>query len=122
VDLNLELIHYLGATLGVEVKFVLQSSLGVEGSGSELLVKACEKIGADTYLAASASKKFTDAERFLCAGITLQFYRFVPPVYPQLWGHFVENLSYLDLLLNCGEKSREIILKHNAGPDDPLQG
>ena len=35
---------------------------------------------------------------------------FRPPVYPQLWGDFIYNLSALDLLLNCGPKSREIVL------------
>ena len=41
------------------------------------------------------------------------FYRFKPPVYPQLWGNFIENLSYIDLLFNCGEKSRKILVRHN---------
>ncbi|MFW6138080.1 MAG: WbqC family protein [Spirochaetota bacterium] len=38
------------------------------------------------------------------------FTGFRPPVYPQLWGELIYNLSTLDLLLNCGgPKSREII-------------
>ncbi|MCP4666272.1 MAG: WbqC family protein [Deltaproteobacteria bacterium] len=35
-----------------------------------------------------------------------------PPVYPQLWGRFIPNLSVFDLLFNCGPKGSSII---NAG-------
>jgi hypothetical protein len=42
-------------------------------------------------------------------GIDLVFANFHPPVYPQLWGEFVYNLSTLDLLFNCGPKSGEIV-------------
>ncbi len=115
IDLNLKLIRYLAATLGVVEKFVLQSSLRIQGSGSALLVSICQELGADTYITSLPSAKFLDPEVFDSAGITVSFYRFVPPVYPQLWGPFLENLSYIDLLFDCGEKSRDVMLKLNAG-------
>ena len=43
-------------------------------------------------------------------GIEITRADFRPPVYPQLWGDFIYNLSVLDLLLNCGPKSREIVV------------
>ncbi len=39
--------------------------------------------------------------------VTVVDYR--PPIYHQLYGDFVENLSGLDLLFNEGERSREIL-------------
>lgn len=55
--------------------------------------------------------KYLDLEKFRAGGIQLGFARFQPPVYPQLWGDFRYNLSVLDLLLNCGPKSLEIIAR-----------
>jgi hypothetical protein len=43
-------------------------------------------------------------------GIEITRSNFRPPVYPQLWGDFIYNLSTLDLLLNCGPKSRDIVI------------
>ena len=42
-------------------------------------------------------------------GIDLARVNYHPVVYPQLWGEFIYNLSTLDLLLNCGPKSKEIV-------------
>ena len=50
-DLNVETIQYLGETLGMGKNFIRQSSLGIEGQGTDLLVALCRAVGADTYLA-----------------------------------------------------------------------
>ena len=113
-DFNVDLIRCLGRTLGVAEKFVLQSSLGIKGRGPDLLVNACNAVGADTYAASSACRKFLNEDLFSKGGIRVAFYRFTPPVYPQLWDAFIEDLSFVDLLLNCGEKARDILLGHKA--------
>ena len=111
VDINVDVIRYLGETMGVANTFSRQSSIGIEGTGSALLVDLCRAVGGDTYLADVASKKYLDGAAFAAAGVSIAFYRYKPPVYPQLWGHFIENLSSIDLLFNCGPKSRQIIEK-----------
>ena len=113
IDLNLTAIHYLATSLGIGNKVILQSSLHVRSQGSELLAKICKEMGADGYLAPQVSKKYLDEEVFAQHEIAINFFKFIPPVYPQLWGEFIFNLSLLDLLLNCGEKSLEIIKKYN---------
>ena len=42
-------------------------------------------------------------------GIKLVYTGFKHPVYNQLWGDFVPNLSTVDLLFNEGEKSLSIL-------------
>ncbi len=37
------------------------------------------------------------------------FQAFNHPVYPQLYGDFIPNLSLLDLLFNCGPDSLKIL-------------
>ena len=113
VDLNVAAIYYLSGSLGIDNKVVLQSSLQIQSQGSELLVKICKEIGADSFLAPQVSKKYLDEKVFAQYEIGINFFKFVPPVYPQLWGEFIFNLSTLDLLLNCGGKSLEVMKKYN---------
>jgi hypothetical protein len=54
-------------------------------------------------------EKHLEPERFPASGITFSLPRFHPPIYPQLWGAFRYNLSALDLLVNCGPKSLDLI-------------
>ncbi len=109
VDLNLALIRFLMAALNLDVDLRLQSQLGVQGRGTALLVHVCEAVGARSYLAFPTLQKYLDVPQMQAAGLNVQFVPFHPPVYPQLWGDFIYNLSTLDLLLNCGPRSREIL-------------
>jgi len=40
----------------------------------------------------------------------LEFFTPPCPVYPQLWGDFIPNLSALDLALNCGPRAGDILM------------
>lgn len=114
VDLNVGLIRYLAKSLGIaNTAFLLQSELKVRGHGSDLLINVCERIGAQEYLAPAASMKYLDADLFRKHGVSIMSYSFFPPIYPQLYGKFISDLSFLDLLLTCGGKSRDIILRYN---------
>jgi hypothetical protein len=41
------------------------------------------------------------------------------PVYPQLWGDFIANLSVLDLIFNCGDAARPILNTQMTMPTCP---
>lgn len=110
IELNLDIINFLWDALSINSKICLQSELGITGKGTELIINACRHLNADTYIAFPIAAKHLDISRIEQAGIKVVFLSFNPPVYPQLWGEFIYNLSTLDMLLNCGEKSREIIL------------
>lgn len=112
-DLNIAAIYYLMGNLGIHNKVVLQSSLHIQSHGSDLLAKVSKETGADVYLTSLVSKKYLDENIFAQQGVAIRFFKFIPPVYPQLWGEFIYNLSSLDLFLNCGGKSLEIIKKYN---------
>jgi len=109
VDLNIMIIRYLKEQLGIDTPLIVQSDLGVSGKGNELLVEICRKVGSSNYLAQAAAKKYLDARLFDEAGIELKFFLPPSPVYPQLWGDFIHDLSAFDLLFNCGPKSHEIL-------------
>jgi len=88
---------------------ILQSDLGVEGNGTELLVRICERVGANRLAVFSVGERHIDLAAMKSPGIEIERLRFHPPVYPQLWGDFIYNLSALDLLMNCGPKAAGII-------------
>jgi hypothetical protein len=112
LDLNLAIISYLMNCLEIDRRLVLLSELGVTGRATQLLIEICKTVGASTFLAQSQAQKYLDADLFQQNGIKLRCFRYVAPVYPQLWGNFLAHLSTLDLIFSCGPKAREILMRH----------
>lgn len=109
-ELNEELIRSICQMLGIEnTKFIKASDINVSGSGTELLINICKEVGANTYLSGFGGAKYMDEDKFRDAGIELRYYDFKHPVYHQLWGDFIPNLSVIDLLFNEGDKSLQIL-------------
>lgn len=111
IDLNMAVIHYLMRNLRVGTKLMLLSELGATGKGTNLLVSICKSVGATTFLAQKQAGKYLEPEIFRDNGIELRLFPYAPPVYPQLWGNFLADLSTFDLLLNCGPAARDILLR-----------
>ena len=115
MDLNLTILRYLMTCFRISARMILLSELGIETSEPFLSADICTKLGADRFMAQKGAAKYLDAGRFHDAGISLEFFTPRPPVYPQLWGPFIPNLSALDLLFNCGPKCHDILLKCARG-------
>ena len=109
IDLNLKIIRHLMKHLQISARIVLLSELEIQAKEPRLSVEVCKKLGASEFLAQSSAKKYLDQEAFRKAGIGLQFFYPRPPVYPQLWGPFIPNLSAFDILFNCGPKGYDIL-------------
>jgi hypothetical protein len=109
-DFNIELLRYFCKVLGLNTQVLRQSDLGIAGGGTDLLIKICERTGADRLLIFPATEKYLDSAEMHRHGIEIRAIRFRPPVYPQLWGKFIYNLSIADMLMNCGPASRKIVL------------
>jgi hypothetical protein len=111
IDLNMVIIQYLERCLMIKTPLIRLSDLGISASGNELLIEICRKMGSSDYLAQRSAEKYLDREAFSRAGIELHFLTPPSPIYPQLWGEFIHNLSTFDLLFNCGPKSHEILCR-----------
>ena len=109
IELNRTIIDYLLRQLQIDAEIKLLSELGIQAAGNQMLVEICRRLGASTYMAQHAAAKYLDPISFDRAGIKLQFFKYSAPVYPQLWGAFISNLSVLDLLFNCGPRSHQIL-------------
>jgi len=81
---------------------------------NERLLGICVELGATHYVSGPAAKNYLDEGLFKSRGISVEWFnydRYEP--YPQLWGDFVEGLSIVDLVLNCGPVSEGIVKKGN---------
>jgi hypothetical protein len=110
IDFNLKIIRYLMKHLQIYTEVILLSELDIPAKGDQLLIEMCRKLEASQFLAQRAARKYLDADRFTEAGIQLTDVKPPSPVYPQLWGSFIPNLSALDLVLNCGSKAHDIMI------------
>lgn len=108
-DVDVGIISYVFRQLRITTKIVLLSDLAVSGKGSDLIASLCDALGASEYLAFTSARKYLDEDPFRKAGVDISFINPPAPVYPQLWGDFIPNLSVFDLLFNCGPKARDII-------------
>jgi len=111
LDLTLGLLGILTTGLGIDRELTLQSSTGVTGKGTSLLVSIARHFEAGEVVLPYGAKKSVDASLFDREGIKLCFLRYSPSQYPQFWGEFLPNLSALDLLLCCGKGGLSIIEK-----------
>jgi hypothetical protein len=110
MDLNLAAIRYLMRALAIKTELVLLSDLDVCSTGNRRLVDLCTKLGASQFMAQAPAKKFLDEKSFQDAGIEIVYINPPVPIYPQLWGEFITNLSAFDFVLNCGPKAIDILV------------
>jgi hypothetical protein len=108
-DLNISLAEAIACYLGLNTPFVKSSTLSVEAKSTELLMQIVKKVGGDIYLSGFGGVKYQEETEFAKAGIKLMYSDFNHPVYKQLWGDFIPNLSVMDLLFNAGSGALEII-------------
>jgi WbqC-like protein family len=109
VDLNLAIIGYILKYLRIGTPLLRMSRLGVSGKGVPLIFDICRRLGATQYLVQTSALAYYDAAAFASRGLELIAYHKPDNIYPQMWGDFIGNLSVLDMMFTCGEKSRDII-------------
>jgi len=110
IDFNLAIIRHLMLNLAVDTEIRQLSELNIGRAAAPLLIEICRYFNASAYLAPGAAVGHLNADFFEKEGIELITATPRAPVYPQLWGKFIPDLSAFDLLFNCGPKAREIML------------
>lgn len=109
-ELNIYCIEGLKKLLGMEAKPAIRSSeLDLPSDPNLRLVEICRYFGADTYLAGPGGRSYMDLSIFSENNIRVLFQDFHHPVYPQCFGEFIPCLSVVDMLMNCGPDSLEIM-------------
>jgi hypothetical protein len=109
--LNMTLLKWVMQQLDIYTPIMRLSNLPVQGHKSELLIAACQAVGADTYLSGPGGRDYMDLALFEAAEIKVLWQDFQPPTYPQLFPEagFIPNLSILDVLFCCGPETRAFL-------------
>lgn len=97
--------------LGLSNKpITLASNYDFKGEKSALVLDMCRQLGASQYIFGTKGRDYADVEAFGREGVLVQFQDYQHPVYPQLHGEFVPGLSVVDLLMNCGPDSLDVLM------------
>lgn len=110
-DLDWHVITELIKIMGIRSKIYKSSTLDIKGESNDMIINICKRFGADTYLSGIGAKNYMDLKKFENSDIEIKFQKYIHPVYRQLHpkSGFIPNLSIIDLLLNNGDESLEII-------------
>ena len=109
IRMTLDLLHFQRDMLSIDAPLYLQSKLGIESHGIDLLLDLARELDADEVVLPYFARKSVEWELFLDEEISVRFLRFDPLPHPQFWGTFIKRLSTLDLLLCCGPAGRAVI-------------
>lgn len=122
VDLNYSLNEIIMSFLEISIP-VFKSSDIVNKSPdrNQKIIDICKHHKADILYDGKAAEAFIDKELFGKNNIDVIFQDYRPALYSQLYGKFESHLSALDLLMNCGPDSREILLSSPL-PNEILHG
>jgi len=77
---------------------------------NERLIELCQHAGADCFFTGPAADNYLDHDLFAQHGISIIFQDYKHPVYPQSFDGFESHMSVLDLLMNHGPASTQILL------------
>ena len=108
-EFNEEIIRRMLKWFSISTKVVRSSEFAPEGSRSVLLSNLCRTLGAGVYLSGISGTEYLDPAPFAEADIEIRFQEFHHPIYPQRYEPFIPCLSAVDLLMNHGPSSREIL-------------
>ncbi len=97
------------SALDIKCQFLRASDFEFQGKKSDLVLDMCKQLGATKYIFGALGRDYAKLEDFENIGCEVEFQHYKHPVYPQLHGDFVPRLSVIDLLMNCGPRSREFL-------------
>lgn len=100
--MNIEIIRFLCAKLGITTKFLISSELKMESVREEKILDICTKLNAAVYYSGTGARAYQNEENFLKRNIELRYSVYKPFEYPQFFGDFQTNVTVLDYLMHCG--------------------
>ena len=111
VDLNTEIIKFIMNELEIKSKIVFSSELEISKKDSDRVLDICKAVGADHYITGTFwAESNLRVEEFKKSNIDVEFQKFQHPIYKQIHGEFIPEMSIIDLLFNeCRKESKKIL-------------
>ena len=99
--------------LGIRTQMVDSRDFDLDGKGSDRLLSLLQRLGATDYISGPRAKSYLDAELYARSGVRVHWKDYNHyPEYPQLHGAYAPDLSIIDLLMNCGERTADYVWGH----------
>lgn len=113
-DLNEACLKIFANALQLSTRIVRASRLPVTRDGlntADYILAILKELGATDYVSGqgAGTQRHVAPDYFESQGVKVWFYEFASPVYRQLWGDYVADLSALDVLLNCGPETASLL-------------
>ncbi len=106
-------LQYWIADLGIKTRLVRASEMDVVSRKSDLVLDICVTLGATKYISGALGRGYLVESDFATAGIEVDYQDYHHPVYSQAHGDFSPYMSVLDLVLNMGPASTDVIMSGN---------
>ncbi len=102
-EINVFLLKEICKLLHIPTVFKYAQDFQLSDGKTEKLVELCKQTGASDYYTGPSAKNYLDETLFVREGIRVHYFDYSGyPVYHQLYGEFVHEVSIIDLLLNEG--------------------
>ena len=120
LDLNIGLISHIASALGIETPTIRSSEMNIEGDRCDRLAEICLRLNGTRYISplGAADYLLDEKDALTARGIVVLFQHYEHPEYSQLFPPFAPFASILDLILNEGPRSLEIV---RSGRRTPFQ-
>ena len=106
--LNRRLIDLICNYLKIQTKIRDSFEFNLAGDKTERLVNICKELNGSEYITGPSAKDYINENMFNINKININYLDYNNYLkYNQLWGGFIDNLSILDLIFNCGEYSHK---------------
>lgn len=89
--------------IGIDTKIVRSKDLSIKSKKSDLILDICQYLGTNRYISGKNGIDYLNEEEFKEASISIDYQNYIHPVYSQLWGEFLPNLSFIDFWMNTDQ-------------------
>jgi hypothetical protein len=114
IDLNTEIIKFVMNELEIKSKIIFSSELKMSKKGSDMILDICKKVGADYYITGTSwAQSHLRIDEFKKSNIVVEFQKLQHPIYTQIHGKFIPEMSIIDLLFNEGKDRAKEILQNS---------
>lgn len=111
-EINLLFLQEILNLLSIDTRLEVVPSVDLEIDPSRRLVQLCQSVNCHTYLTGPSARNYLNVALFEAAAIKVEWLDYDNyPNYQQLYGDFVSTVSVLDLLFNCGVRSKDYLEK-----------
>jgi len=105
LDINICIIKKILEIFNIKTEIHYETEFNITTTSTQRIIDICKKLNADTYMSGIGGKNYLDEDLFIKNNIKLIYQNFKHPVYKQNFDGFQINMSIIDFLFNCGNKT-----------------